>query len=140
MLNKLLRSFSMSKIRHTFIIIIILFITGFYFNLKKQYSINDFTNSVISTENRINQYIKLSCDYIDILSIYGNEYMTSNTHDTNSYLKDLNYNKSNNYYTLNSALVKEYSNYVRNLTGKGHIPIDSESIKELNNQSTMPFY
>ncbi|KOA20023.1 putative diguanylate cyclase YdaM [Clostridium homopropionicum DSM 5847] len=122
----------MSKIRQTFIIIIIVFTAGFYFNLKKQYSINDFTNSAISTENRVNQYIKLSCDYIDILSIYGNEYMTSNTHDTNSYLKDLNYNKSNNYYSLDSASVKGYSNYVGNLTGKGYIPIDSESIKELN--------
>jgi len=122
----------MSKIRHIFIIIIILFTATFYFNLKKQYSINDFINSTISTENRLNQYIKLSCDFIDLLSIYGNGYMSTNTPDMNPYFKDLNYNKSNNYYTLDSASVKGYSNYVGNLTGKDNIPIDSETIKELN--------
>lgn len=122
----------MSKIRQIFIIITILFSAAFYFNLKKQYSIDYFINSSISTENRINQYIKLSCDYIDILSIYGNEYMSSNIYNTNSYLKDLHFNKLNNYYTLDNASVKGYSNHVGNLTGKGNIPIDSESVKELN--------
>lgn len=114
------------------IILIIIFSSMFYFNLKKQLIIDDFINSSISTKNKVNQYIKLSCDYINLLSIYGNDYMNSPNYNIDTKFYDLMYDKVNNSYTLDKAFQNGYSKTVGNLTGKGNIPNNPLIIKELS--------
>ncbi|QCX33347.1 diguanylate cyclase [Caloramator sp. E03] len=122
----------MSKTKQTLIILIIVFSSYFYFNLKKVSTINNLISSALSTRNRINQYIKLSCDSINTLSIYGNEYINGKKYNISPYFKDLKYDKDSNSYNLDNAFKNGYSKYVGNLTGKGNIPKDPLLLKELN--------
>lgn len=67
-----------------------------------------------------------------MLSLYGTEYINGTTYNVSPYFKDLQYDTDTNSYTLDNAFKNGYAKYVGNLTGKGSIPKDPLTLKELN--------
>lgn len=92
----------------------------------------DFRTSAETAKLHINQYAKLSSDFIDLMGAYGTEYFKLNWVGDSSYYDALTYNESQNYYHLDKANEMGYASKVGNLTGDGPVPkLGDTNYKEL---------
>ena len=102
------------------------------FNNKYTSLIQDFESEARSQEAQISRHIDLSSSFIDLLTIYGNNYFKqaqSNDSMLYSYLK---YNSNLNTYNLDAIVGTEFQKTNGNLTGIGQIPESGPYRDEIN--------
>ena len=82
--------------------------------------IKNFESTAKSKEALINQHVELSSNFIDIMTIYGNDFFQQSK-ESNLY-SFLKYNPSLNNYNLDAVGGTEYEKTIGNLSGVGSIP------------------
>jgi len=117
------------KILLHFIVIIVIIIT--FFN---QYSslIEDIETTAKSKEAQINRQIDLSKGFIDLITIYGNDYLKHNVAKDAELYRYLKYNTASNSYNLDAIEGTNYQQIAGNLTGIGKMPESGIYREEIN--------
>lgn len=111
-------------------VIIVIVITFFnqYFSLT-----NDIAITAKAKEAQINRHIDLSKGFIDLITIYGDDYFEHGDSSINaelfSYLK---YDSLSDTYNLDAVAGTSYQKNAGNLTGKGNIPASGFEKTEIN--------
>ena len=102
----------------------------FYINYTSQ--LTEFENTARSKEAVVNEYINISSNFIDMMTIYGNSYLKGNNVEDSELLSFIEYDEGQNRYSLDALKETKYEPVSGNLTGSGNIP-QSDTIKnELN--------
>jgi len=94
--------------------------------------IQDFESEAKSKEVQINRHIDLSSSFIDLLTIYGNNYFTQKEHNDTELYSHLKYDPNTNTYNLDAIGDTEYQDTKGNLTGIGQIPENGLYRDEIN--------
>ncbi len=79
-------------------------------------------NTAKDKEGRINKYIDLSCAFIDLVTIYGNDFLKYGKAQDDELYKYLRYDPLSDTYDLDAIEATEYHAASGNLTGAGDIP------------------
>lgn len=121
----------MKNMRGFLIMLITVIIMGISFYTNFSSLLKDIERTARAEETQIDQYIKLSSNFIDLMTVYGNEYF-QNKGSKDSYLyRLLRYNAGTDSYNLDRIMGTQYTNSTGNLTGKGKIPSSGGKLKEL---------
>jgi len=117
------------KIVMIFLVIVVVIIT-FY----SQYNslLKDIENTAKSKEAQINRHIDLSKGFVDLMTIYGNDFFKYDKISDSDLYSLLTYDSSLNNFNLDSAGGTKYEKIVGNLTGAGSIPISGVNRDEVN--------
>lgn len=92
----------------------------------------EFEMTAKEKEAQVKRYIELSRGFIDLVTIYGNEYFEfKNAKDTNLY-EQLQYDSSSNTYNLDAIEGTKYQGLSGNLSGVGKIPDEGTLRQEIN--------
>jgi diguanylate cyclase len=121
----------MKYIRTLILFIIITMICIYSYKNKHDAILDNFVEFSNSTQYTINQNIKLSSDFIDLMSTYGDVFYTIAPKKQSELISKLTYQASNNTYTLDSIKGTEYEKFIGNLTGLGPIPKDEATRYEI---------
>lgn len=81
---------------------------------------------------QVNRYIELSRTFIELMTIYGNEYFQQSKNIETELYRLLQYEPWNDSFNLDMAKGTKYVNSAGNLTGKGRIPEKGINRDELN--------
>lgn len=117
------------KIILIFLVIVVVIIT-FY----SQYNslLKDIESTAKSKEAQINRHIDLSKGFVDLMTIYGNDFFKYDKISDSDLYSLLIYDSSLNNFNLDSAGGTKYEKIVGNLTGAGSIPISGVNRDEVN--------
>jgi len=121
----------MRNLRKVVILFVAIGVLLFSYTSNQKRLIRDFTDTALSTRVQINQYAKISSDFIELMGVYGTEYFKNSTEGTSPYYSALTYDPSRNGFSLDKAEERGYEGSVGNLTGKGNIPVTGENLKEI---------
>ncbi len=109
-----------------FVVIIVSYLNQYNFLMQ------EIESTAKSKEAQINKYIDLSQGFIDLVTIYANDFFTyGNTKDADLYSL-LQYNSTSNSYNLDAIEGTEYQSIAGNLTGIGKVPDDGIFRREIN--------
>ncbi|MFA6309072.1 MAG: diguanylate cyclase [Clostridia bacterium] len=111
-------------------IIAIVLVISFYrqFNIQ----ITDIENTAKAKQAEIDRYADMSKVYIDLMTIYGNDYFEHGKVEDSIYLKYLKYNPASDSYNLDALIGTKYQLKSGSLTGLGKIPQKGIIRDELN--------
>ena len=107
---------------------VIVLILTFYINFTSQ--IKDFENTAKSKEAVVNEYVNISSNFIELMTIYGNNYL-ENGQDEESELYSL-FQEDSDSYNLDTLSGTKYETSSGNLTGIGSVPQSGTVKNEVN--------
>jgi len=102
------------------------------FNSKYDSLLKEFESAAKSKQSYLNDDIRLSSNFIEGISIYGNYFFKESRSKDSELYSILKYNTSLNNYNLDAVGGTEYEKIAGNLTGIGTIPEDGIYRNELN--------
>ena len=105
-------------------------ILSFYINYTSQ--ISEFENMARSKEAVVNEYINISRSFIDMMTIYGDNFLKRSDIEDSELLSLIEYDAAQNSYNLDSLSETKYEPNCGNLTGSGSIPQSNTIKDELN--------
>lgn len=94
--------------------------------------LKDFEVTSHAKESQINRYLELSRTFIDLMTIYGNEYFQQSKDADSELYELLMYGPGNGSFNLDAVSGTKYEKTVGNLTGIGRIPQKGINRDELN--------
>ena len=116
------------------LLVLLVIIIVIIINFTNQYNtlIKDIENTARSKETQINRYIDLSKGFIDLLTVYGNDFFKFKGTKESELNSLLTYNPIENNYNLDNIEGTSYQAIAGNLTGKGNIPESGIYKDEIN--------
>lgn len=117
------------KIITIFLVLVVIIIT--FYNQFAALT-KDIAITVKEKESRINRHIDLSKGFIDLISIYGNDFFEHGTVQDADLYSMLTYDSATNTYNLDSIGGTKYEKTAGNLTGMGTIPASGVNRDEMN--------
>jgi diguanylate cyclase (GGDEF)-like protein len=102
----------------------------FYINFTSR--IYEFESEVKSREASVNTYIEQSRIFIDLLALYGNEYLSSGNAKDSEVFDLIRYDGEQNTFNMDAVRGTKYETSVGNLTGIGSIPKSGTYRDEIN--------
>lgn len=140
-----MRSVNSLLIKKTIMCVLIITVLIISYNGKYASLIHQFEGTAASKEALINQYIELSDNFINFMTMYGNTYFQQGEKEDSELFKYLHSNPSTNTYNLDAAGRTKYQETVGNLSGAGSIPESGINREEMNlafqyNQFFYDFY
>lgn len=122
----------MIKTKKVFLLILVFVVLAIGFRSQYLSQIKEFENSANEKRAHINQYIRQSSSFIELMTVYGNDYMEKEiTHD-DAFFNIMKYNKEENTYNMDSIIGIVDKDSIGNLTGIGQIPVDPIDKREIN--------
>jgi len=111
------------------LVVIVIIVTAY-----RQYIalLQDIESTAKSKEAQINRHIDLSKGFVDLMTIYGNNFFQHGKTDDSELYKLLSYDTASNTYNLDAVEGTKYQKMVGNLTGMGNIPESGVLRDEVN--------
>jgi diguanylate cyclase (GGDEF)-like protein len=122
----------MKNLRKIILIIIIAIVVVISFYRQFNIQITDLENTAKTKQAEIDRYTDMSKVYIDLMTIYGNDYFGHEKAEDSVYLKYLKYDPVSDSYNLDALFGTKYQAKSGNLTGLGKIPQKGIVKNELN--------
>ena len=116
------------KITLIALVVVVILISFF-----KQYTsfLQDIESTAKTKEASINRHIDMSKEFVDLITIYGDDFLQGETNDSELYSL-LAYDAAGNTYNLDAIRDTKYQTAAGSLTGKGPIPESGINRKEIN--------
>lgn len=95
-------------------------------------SIHEIQQTAESKEAQINKYIDLSNGFIDLVTIYANDFVENTANADSDFYGSLYYDLSSDSYSLDTLAGTEFQEFSGNLTGIGGIPHLGSYRNEIN--------
>jgi len=105
---------------------------GVTFSTNYGIQLREFEQEAHEKSTQINRYIELSRTFIELMTIYGNEYFQQSKNIRTELYGLLQYDRWRDSFNLDAAEGTEYEKAAGNLTGKGRIPEKGINRDELN--------
>lgn len=122
----------MKNIKNIIMICIIIITITISFNSKYDSLIKQIESIGNSKQASLNDYIILSSDFVENITIHGNIFFEQGKSNDSWIYSFLKYNNNSNNYNLDAIGGTEYEKTTGNLTGLGNIPKDSIQRDEVN--------
>lgn len=140
-----MRNVNSLMIKKTLMYVLIITVLIISYNGKYVSLIHQFEGTASSKEALINQYIELSDNFIDFMTMYGNTYFQQGPKEDSELFNYLQSNPANNTYNLDAVGRTKYQDKAGNLSGAGSIPESGINREEMNlafqyNQFFYDFY
>ncbi len=103
-------------------IITSLVVIAFTFQLNYTSHIKDFENTAKSKEAIVSEYIAKCRGFIEIMTIYGNDFLTHHTNEQAQLYSMISYDEDTDSYNLDAIHNTKYESISGSLTGAGPIP------------------
>lgn len=105
---------------------------GVTFSTNYGIQLREFGQEAREKRTQINRYIELSRTFIELMTIYGNEYFQQSKNIGTELYGLLQYDRRKDSFSLDAAAGTKYEKAAGNLTGKGRIPEKGINRDELN--------
>jgi diguanylate cyclase (GGDEF)-like protein len=115
----------MKIVLRVIMIIISLVVIAFTFQLNYTSQIKDFVNTAKSKEAIVGEYIEKCRGFIEIMTVYGNDFLEHHSDEQAQLYDMLSYDAADDSYNLDTIHNTKYEAISGNLTGLGPIPDDS---------------
>jgi len=122
----------MKNIKKMIMIFFIITISIITFNSKYNSLIKEFESTAKSRQTNLNDHIQLSSNFIDDITMYGNNFFKHNKNEASEIYTILKYNSTSNYYNLDAVGGTEYEETTGNLTGLGSITENGLNSDDVN--------
>ena len=124
---------SVMRIRRirTYSIITILLISAVYISAFNLF-LTSFKEMGYEKRVDVENIIKPATDYIEMLSIYGDQFYERGCGEQHELYSYIQYNPNTNTYSLNALDGTQYEETAGNLTGSGNLPTDRMVVDEIN--------
>lgn len=84
--------------------------------------LSNFESTAKSKEAAVNEYIQISTSFIDLMTVYGDNYLEKNSKANQPLCDMIEYDKYTGRYNMDSVGRSQYASSVGNITGIGNIP------------------
>ena len=122
----------MKNIKKITMIFIIIAAITFSYNSRYDSLINEFEKTAQSKQYTFEEYIRISDNFINFTTLYGNDYLKQGRGSDSELYSSLKYNRDTNNYNLDAIGGTQYEKISGNLTGLGTIPEDGVNKDEIN--------
>ncbi|MDP4133367.1 MAG: diguanylate cyclase [Bacillota bacterium] len=122
----------MGKIKNAILLFVVSFVTIITFSSQYTSLLKDIESTAKTKEAQISRYADLGNGFIDLLTIYGNDFFKHSAPEDNVLYKHLKYDPSTESYNLDMIRGTEYQAVSGSLTGMGQIPDNGVNKNEIN--------
>lgn len=121
----------MGNIRKTLIVLITIGVFTFSYTVKYDSILKDFVETANSTELQVNQYVKLSSNFIETMGVFGNQFFKHEHIYDHDILKYIEYDSKGDKYTLDAIEGRKDRSNFGNVTGLGKMSLGVTDRKEM---------
>jgi len=121
------------KIKGAPTIIVVAILTVFFsYYIKHEAMMDNFRDAGKLEEMLIGQYIQMSCEFIEQMTVYGNSYLEAPGGRDSELFGMLNHDSASDTFSMDSISGSAWQDLVGNVTGNGAIPAAGAARRELN--------